>query len=96
MHERPIGTLTAALEELGAKFLFEKEGYPPFLLKAKGLNGGEITVSLEESSQYLSGLLLAAPLCKEPLTIYIGGTHVVSWPYIGLTLDTMKKFGAEI
>ena len=95
MHERPIGTLTAALEELGAKFLFEKEGYPPFLLKAKGLNGGEITVSLEESSQYLSGLLLAAPLCKEPLTIYIGGTHVVSWPYIGLTLDTMKKFGAR-
>lgn len=95
MHERPIGTLTKTLEQLGAKFLFEKEGYPPLLMKANGLSGGEVTISLEESSQYLSGLLLAAPLCKDQLTVYIGGTHVVSWPYIGLTLDAMKKFGAR-
>lgn len=95
MHERPIGTLTGVLEKLGAKFLFEKDGFPPFLLKANGLEGGEVTISLEESSQFLSGLLLAAPLCKNPLTIYIGGTHVVSWPYVGLTLDAMKKFGAR-
>lgn len=95
MHERPIGTLTKTLEQLGAKFLFEKDGYPPFLMKAGGLCGGEVTISLEESSQYLSGLLLAAPLCKEQLTIYIGGKHVVSWPYIGLTLDAMKKFGVR-
>lgn len=95
MHERPIGTLTKTLEQLGAKFLFEKDGYPPFLMKASGLKGGEVTISLEESSQYLSGLLLAAPLCKEQLTVYIGGKHVVSWPYIGLTLDAMKKFGAR-
>lgn len=95
MHERPIGTLTKTLEQLGAKFLFEKDGYPPFLMKANGLCGGEVTISLEESSQYLSGLLLAAPLCKEQLTVYIGGRHVVSWPYIGLTLDAMKKFGVR-
>lgn len=95
MHERPIGTLTKTLEQLGAKFLFEKDGYPPFLMKANGLTGGEVTISLEESSQYLSGLLLAAPLCKDQLTIYIGGKHVVSWPYIGLTLDAMKKFGVR-
>ncbi len=95
MHERPIGTLTATLEQLGAKFRFQNEGYPPFILFANGLNGGEITISLEESSQYLSGLLLAAPLAKEPITIYIGGRHVVSWPYIGLTLQAMKAFGAQ-
>lgn len=95
MHERPIGTLTQTLEKIGAKFLFEKDGYPPFLLKANGLSGGEVTISLEESSQFLSGLLMAAPFCDKLLTIYIGGTHVVSWPYVGLTLDAMKKMGAQ-
>ena len=95
MHERPIGTLTKALEELGAKFMYEKEGYPPMLMKANGLNGGEITISIEESSQFLSGLLMAAPLCKEQLIIYVGGKHVVSWPYVGLTLDVMRKFNAR-
>lgn len=95
MHERPIGTLTSSLETLGAKFHFQNDGYPPFILFANGLQGGEITLSLEESSQYLSGLLLAAPLAKEAITIYIGGRHVVSWPYVGLTLQTMKAFGAQ-
>jgi len=95
MHERPIGTLTSTLEALGGKFHFQKDGFPPFILYANGLKGGEVTISLEESSQYLSGLLLAAPLAKEAITIYIGGRHVVSWPYVGLTLQTMKAFGAQ-
>lgn len=95
MNERPIGTLTSCLEKLGTKFHFQKQGYPPFILFANGLKGGEITISLEESSQYLSGLLLASPLANEPVTIYIGGRHVVSWPYVGLTLQAMKAFGAQ-
>ncbi len=95
MSERPIGTLTTCLEKLGAKFQFENKNYPPFILFANGLKGGEITISLEDSSQYLSGLLLAAPLAESPLTIFIGGRHVVSAPYIGLTLQAMKAFGAQ-
>lgn len=95
MHERPIGTLTDILEELGTSFEFKNKNYPPFTLNAQGLNGGTININLEESSQYLSGLLLAAPLAKEAITIFICGRHVVSWPYIGLTLQIMKAMGAR-
>ena len=62
MHSRPIGELTAALERLGVAVRFENEaGYPPFILKTRGLEGGSLEIGLGESSQYLSGLLLAAP-----------------------------------
>lgn len=94
MHQRPLGGLTGALEQLGAAFQFEeKPGYPPFVLEATGLAGGSVGVGLGESSQYLSGLLLAAPQARGPLTIEITGEHVVSWPYVGLTLQAMRDFG---
>lgn len=94
MHSRPIGELTAALEKLGVAVRFENEaGYPPFILKTRGLEGGALEMGLGESSQYLSGLLMAAPQAKAPVTIEICGTHVVSWPYIGLTLQSMHDFG---
>lgn len=67
MHERPIGELTAALETLGVSFTFEgKPGFPPFVLKTCGLDGGEVGIGMDESSQYLSGVLLAAPLARAP------------------------------
>lgn len=70
MHERPIGELTAALETLGVSFTFEgKPGFPPFVLKTCGLDGGEVGIGMDESSQYLSGVLLAAPLARAPLTL---------------------------
>lgn len=96
MHSRPIGELTAALERLGVAVRFENEaGYPPFILKTRGLEGGSLEIGLGESSQYLSGLLLAAPQAKSPVTIEICGSHVVSWPYIGLTLQSMHDFGVR-
>jgi len=96
MHSRPIGELTAALEKLGVAVRFENEaGYPPFILKTRGLEGGSLEIGLGESSQYLSGLLLAAPQAKSPVTIEICGSHVVSWPYIGLTLQSMHDFGVR-
>lgn len=96
MHSRPIGELTAALEKLGVVVRFENEtGYPPFILKTRGLEGGSLEIGLGESSQYLSGLLLAAPQAKAPVTIEVCGTHVVSWPYIGLTLQSMHDFGVH-
>ncbi len=93
LHERPIGNLTNALANQGVKFQFEiNPGYPPFIMDTNGLKGGLISISLKESSQYLSGLLLAAPLAKIPVTITITGEKAVSWPYVALTLSAMNDF----
>lgn len=96
MHRRPLGGLTGPLTELGAAFHFEEqEGYLPCVLEASGLDGGAVGMGLDESSQYLSGLLLAAPQARGPLSIEITGRQVVSWPYVGLTLQTMRDFGVR-
>lgn len=94
MHERPIGQLVTALESLGAHITFEgRTGCPPFLLETDGMEGGSVTIPLDESSQYLSGLLLAAPTTQGGLMVTIGGEKVLSWPYVGLTLQTLEDFG---
>ena len=98
MHQRPLGEPARALASQGVQFHWEgKPGYPPVVIEPSaeigGLPGGEIDVRLEESSQYLSGILLAAPLARTPLTIAVSGTKAVSWPYVSLTLQTMQDFG---
>lgn len=98
MHERPLGELTAALQSLGVDIACEeREGYPPLVLRTTGLHPeaakGTCRIGLGESSQYLSGLLLAAPMALGGLTIEISGDKVVSWPYVGLTLQTLELFG---
>ncbi|OIN98417.1 MAG: 3-phosphoshikimate 1-carboxyvinyltransferase [Desulfovibrionaceae bacterium CG1_02_65_16] len=95
MHQRPLGEPARALAPLGVVFRFEDTpGFPPVVIETAGLPGGVINVRLEESSQYLSGILLAAPLARGPLTIGIGGGKAVSWPYVSLTLQAMADFGA--
>ena len=94
MHERPIGALTDALTALGARIEFQSQpGFPPFIIRTSGLCGGDVSLSIDASSQYLSGLLLAAPFCPEPLRISLTGSKAVSWPYVGLTLQAMEDFG---
>jgi 3-phosphoshikimate 1-carboxyvinyltransferase len=94
MHQRPLGEPARALEPQGVRFHWETTpGYPPVTIETTGLPGGAVDVRLEESSQYLSGILLAAPLAASPLTINISGTKAVSWPYVSLTLQTMRDFG---
>ena len=94
MHERPIGALTDALTSLGANIEFQgQSGFPPFVIRTGGLRGGDVDLSIDASSQYLSGLLLAAPFCPEPLRIMLTGSKAVSWPYVGLTLQAMEEFG---
>ena len=99
MHERPMRELTQALTRLGARFHFEeREGHLPCILEASGvtsasLKEGMLDMGADESSQYLSGLLLAAPLAPDGLTVRLAGKKAVSWPYIGLTLDTLEQFG---
>ncbi len=93
MHDRPIGELTKVLAGLGVAVTFlEKDGCPPLRLETRGLSGGTVAISLEDSSQYLSGLLLAAPLAHAPLTIGISGQKTVSWPYVAITLSTLADF----
>lgn len=97
MHDRPIGELCSILASLGADIVYEeKAGYPPFLLKANRLDpelvDGQIKIGMDKSSQFFSGLLLAAPMAKTPLTIELAGQKPISWPYVGLTLNCMSDF----
>jgi 3-phosphoshikimate 1-carboxyvinyltransferase len=97
IHDRPVAHLTDALTQQGVRVTFEeKSGYPPLVMSSPGLCGGEVTINLEQSSQYLSGLLLAAPLASGTTTIRLIGTTVASWPYVALTLDTMARFGVPV
>jgi len=96
MKERPIGHLVDALREAGAKITYkENEGYPPLEIEANGLRGGEVKIEGSISSQFLTALLLAAPMSKEDMTISIIG-ELVSKPYIDITLHIMKTFGVEV
>ncbi len=97
MHDRPVQHLTDALVQQGVRVTFEdKDGYPPLVMSSPGLAGGEVTINLEQSSQYLSGLLLAAPLASGPTVIRLVGRSVASWPYVALTLDSMARFGVPV
>lgn len=95
MQKRPIGELVAALIQLGAKVEFiSKNGFPP--LKITGpLIGGKCELEGNTSSQFLSGLLIAAPLAQNDVEIQITG-NIVSKPYVDLTISIMKKFGVEV
>ncbi|MBD2796043.1 3-phosphoshikimate 1-carboxyvinyltransferase [Xenorhabdus sp. 18] len=95
MKERPIGHLVDALRQGGAKIDYlEQENYPPLHIKG-GFSGGKITVDGSVSSQFLTALLMAAPLAKNDTEIRIQG-DLVSKPYIDITLALMKSFGVTV
>ena len=94
MKHRPIGVLVDALRFLGADISYVgEEGFPPLLIKGKKLEGGELEVPGNISSQYISSLLMIGTVLKEGLTLRLTG-DVISRPYIDLTLWTMREFGA--
>ena len=93
---RPVGDLLAALAPLGVEVRSSRgDGFPPVEVRATGLPGGSISVRGEISSQFLSGLLLAAPRARGELRIEVHGP-LVSRPYVGLTLEVMRRFGATV
>lgn len=93
MRERPIGDLLIALCGLGVDVRSEAgNDCPPVVVKANGLPGGTVHVRGDVSSQFLSGLLMAAPLAQGELTIAVDGP-LVSQPYVDMTLATMQVFG---
>ena len=94
MKERPIGELVNALRQLGAQIEYtEREGYPPLQITGKRLAGGEVTMSGNVSSQFVTALLLIAPVLHNGLVIRFTG-EVVSVPYINMTMRLMERYGA--
>ncbi len=97
MHERPIGDLVEALRELGANVVYAgKEGFPPLELRpASKSPGGLVHVRGDVSSQFLTGLLMAAPLSGVETTVEVVG-ELISRPYIEITLAVMARFGVNV
>ncbi len=94
LHERPLKPLTDALRSLGVNIRFEgRPNHAPMVVTGTTFTSTEVTIDSDESSQYLSALLLAAPRNFGGLTVTLGGKKAVSWPYVGLTLQTLEDFG---
>ena len=95
MKHRPIGPLVDALRHLGADIEYVgEEGYPPLCIKGQALDGGQLEVAGNISSQYISALLLIGPNLRNGLELHLTG-NIISRPYIDLTLWTMREFGAN-
>lgn len=95
MRERPIGGLIDALIPLGANIEYTGEqGYPPLNIHGKGLNGGTTNIDCSLSSQFLTALLMTAPLAKNDVVINLV-SELVSKPYIDITVQMMQSFGVE-
>ena len=94
MRQRPIGVLVDALRQLGADIEYvEAEGYPPLKITGTRLRGGALTVSGSVSSQYITAILLIAPVIGG-ITLTIEG-EIMSRPYIDMTLALMARYGVK-
>ncbi|CAA9542786.1 MAG: 3-phosphoshikimate 1-carboxyvinyltransferase [uncultured Thermomicrobiales bacterium] len=93
MRERPIAPLIDALNQLGADVVSaEGNGCPPIVIRARGLRGGTARLAGDTSSQFFTGLLIAAPYAQTGVRIEVEG-ELVSKPYITITADVMTAFG---
>ncbi|MDP3733567.1 MAG: 3-phosphoshikimate 1-carboxyvinyltransferase [Candidatus Daviesbacteria bacterium] len=95
LNKRPIEDLVSGLTQLGAKIEYvEKKGYPPIKVLSSKLNPGTVKIKGSISSQYISALLMIAPLVGT-VTIQVTGDQI-SKPYIDMAIDTMEKFGVKV
>lgn len=96
MRERPVADLVDAMRELGAAVEYaEEEGRFPLIVGGGGIRGGRASVEGGKSSQFLSGLLMAAPYAAEGVVLEVSG-GLVSRPYVGITTGLMREFGVEV
>jgi 3-phosphoshikimate 1-carboxyvinyltransferase len=96
MRRRPIGELLAGLEALGVRaYSKEGNGCPPVIVESQGLRGGTAKIKGEESSQFLSALLMVAPYAGGDVQIEVTG-NLASKPYVDITRDIMSAFGVEV
>ena len=95
MRERPVADLVDAMRQLGAPVGYAgEEGRFPLMIEGGGIPGGEARVSGGKSSQFVSGLLLAAPYATRRVTLLAEGRK--EWPYVGITAALMRKFGVGV
>lgn len=98
MRERPIGDLIDGLKAWGAQVEstnINNPSCPPVQLNATGIDGGFASVKGNVSSQFLSGMMMAAPYARRPVTIAVSG-ELVSKPYVDMTVAVMKSFGVLV
>lgn len=96
MKERPIGHLIDAMRTVGADVTYlENEHYPPLKIVSQDIQGGDVEIDGTISSQFLTALLMTAPLFSGDTHIRIKG-DLVSKPYIDITLHIMAQFGVEV
>lgn len=95
MRQRPVSDLLDAMCQIGAIAKCSPTGCPPIELAGDGIVGGEVQIAGNISSQFLSGLLMAAPMASGPVHIAVEGT-LVSVPYVKMTLDVMESFGIQV
>ena len=93
MKERPIKILVDGLKQLGAEITYiEKEGFPPIKIVGKKLTHSKVLLPANVSSQYVSALLLIAPMLENGLELTLEG-EITSRPYIEMTLALLNKIG---
>jgi len=90
--KRQVGMMQQPLEALGAK-CSTNNGMPPVKVRGQ-IRGGEIEIDGSQSSQFLTGLLMALPLCKEDSLMRV--KNLKSRPYVKMTLELLEKFGVRI
>jgi 3-phosphoshikimate 1-carboxyvinyltransferase len=98
MHERPIGDLVDALNAVGAQIEYTgNAGYPPLRIRRGHIHAARMSVRGNVSSQFLTALLMAAPLMAKDhaVTIDVVG-ELISKPYIEITLNLMRRFGVTV
>ncbi|RBY96780.1 3-phosphoshikimate 1-carboxyvinyltransferase [Blastococcus sp. TF02-8] len=96
LHERPNGGLIAALRDLGAGVDDDGRGRAPFTVRGTGrVRGGPVTVDASESSQIVSGLLLAAARFDEGVDLALAG-GVPSMPHVEMTVTTLREHGVDV
>lgn len=96
MFERPIGDLIEAMRPLGIQVDYQQtDGYPPLSITATSLTAADLKIDGSISSQFLTALLMTAPLLQQAFSIEVIG-ELVSKPYIDITLDVMRRFGVDI
>lgn len=95
MRERPIGPLLEVLQQQGVQFEFlATPGKMPFILQAQHLPGGDVNIDIKDTSQFLSGLLIAAPLSQRGMRVR-ANMEIAKKPYVAMTLKLMAQFGVK-
>lgn len=94
MAKRPLLDLVEGLSQLGVR-IDCRTGCPPLTIHGGALPSGSVTMRGDKSSQYFSALLMAAPLAQGDIQLHVDGA-LVSKPYIHITLQMMRAFGAQV